>query len=76
MSQLGAITSFSRRYGGLVFDDDTEFLPLIRQQAMAALVEASVAIFVVDGQTGSTADETIAAWLRQQPTSAASCKQM
>ena len=27
--------------GGLVFDDDTEFLPLIRQQAMAALSEAS-----------------------------------
>jgi GTP-binding protein len=54
--------------GGLVFDDDTEFLPLIRQQAMAALAEASVAIFVVDGQTGSTAaDEMIAAWLRQQP---------
>jgi len=60
--------------GGLVFDDDTEFLPLIRQQAIA-LVEASVAIFVVDGQTGSTAaDETIAAWLRQQPTSAAKCE--
>ena len=36
--------------GGLVFDDDTEFLPMIRQQAMAALVEASAAIFVVDGQ--------------------------
>ncbi|MDE5108503.1 MAG: 50S ribosome-binding GTPase, partial [Trichodesmium sp. St17_bin3_1_1] len=40
--------------GGLVFDDNTEFLPLIREQAMAALVEASVAIFVVDGQTGLT----------------------
>ena len=26
--------------GGLVFDDNTEFLPLIRQQAMAALVAA------------------------------------
>jgi GTPase len=52
--------------GGLVFDDDTEFLPLIRQQAMAALAEASAAIMVVDGQTGPTvADETIAAWLRQ-----------
>ncbi len=54
--------------GGLVFDDDTEFLPLIRQQAMAALAEASAAIFVVDGQTGPTlADEAIAEWLRQQP---------
>ncbi|TBR60081.1 ribosome biogenesis GTPase Der [Mastigocladus laminosus UU774] len=54
--------------GGLVFNDDTEFLPLIRQQAMAALAEASAAIFVVDGMTGSTAaDEEIATWLRQQP---------
>jgi GTPase len=53
--------------GGLVFNDDTEFLPLIRQQAMAALQEASAAIFVVDGQTGPTpADEEIAEWLRQQ----------
>lgn len=54
--------------GGLVFDDDTEFLSLIRQQATLALAEASVAIFVVDGQTGPTsADEEIAEWLRQQP---------
>ncbi|MCL2928103.1 MAG: ribosome biogenesis GTPase Der [Trichodesmium sp. MAG_R01] len=53
--------------GGLVFDDNTEFLPLIREQAMTALVEASVAIFVVDGQTGLTGgDEEIAQWLRQQ----------
>lgn len=53
--------------GGLVFDDDTEFLPLIRQQAMTALAEASAAIFVVDGQTGpTTADEAVAEWLRQQ----------
>ncbi|MBD2597512.1 ribosome biogenesis GTPase Der [Nostoc spongiaeforme FACHB-130] len=54
--------------GGLVFNDDTEFLPLIRQQALAALHEASAAIFVVNGQTGPTpADEEIAEWLRQQP---------
>ena len=53
--------------GGLVFDDDTEFLPMIRQQAMAALVEATVAIFVVDGQLGLTAgDREIAEWLRRQ----------
>lgn len=53
--------------GGLVFDDDREFLPLIREQAMTALNEASVAIFVVDGQTGPTpADQEIAHWLRQQ----------
>lgn len=52
--------------GGLVFDDDTEFLPLIRQQAMTALSEASAAIMVVDGQVGlTTSDETIATWLRQ-----------
>jgi GTP-binding protein len=54
--------------GGLVFDDNTEFLPLIREQALMALAEASVAVMVVDGQTGITAaDETIATWLRQQP---------
>ncbi|MBE9181804.1 ribosome biogenesis GTPase Der [Oculatella sp. LEGE 06141] len=53
--------------GGLVFDDDTEFLPFIREQAMAALAEASAAILVVDGQAGLTAsDESIATWLRQQ----------
>ncbi|MDJ0737046.1 MAG: ribosome biogenesis GTPase Der [Nostocaceae cyanobacterium] len=54
--------------GGLVFNDDTEFLPLIRQQAMTALAEATAAIFIVDGQTGPTgADEEVATWLRQQP---------
>jgi len=54
--------------GGLIFNDDTEFLPLIRQQAMIALAEASAAIFVVDGQTGATsADQEIAEWLRLQP---------
>lgn len=53
--------------GGLVFNDDTEFLPLIRQQAMAALAESSAAIFVVDGQAGlNAADQEIAEWLRQQ----------
>lgn len=53
--------------GGLVFDDDTEFLPYIREQAAIALQEAKAAIFVVDGQAGITAaDESIATWLRQQ----------
>lgn len=53
--------------GGLVFDDQTEFLPLIREQAVLALAEASAAIFVVDGQAGVTAgDLEIADWLRQQ----------
>ena len=54
--------------GGLIFNDDTEFLPFIRQQAMVALSEASAAIFVVDGQTGATpADLEIAEWLRHHP---------
>lgn len=53
--------------GGLVFADDTEFLPLIREQAMTALAESVAAIFVVDGQEGLTSgDEEIAQWLRQQ----------
>ncbi|NEO85953.1 MAG: ribosome biogenesis GTPase Der, partial [Spirulina sp. SIO3F2] len=53
--------------GGLVFDDDTEFLPQIREQAMTALAEANVAIFVVDGQLGpTTGDHEIAHWLHQQ----------
>ena len=53
--------------GGLVFDDETEFLPLIRQQVMTALNEASAAIMVVDGQAGLTAaDREIADWLRHQ----------
>jgi GTP-binding protein len=53
--------------GGLIFDDDTEFLPYIREQAMAALAEASVAVLVVDGQEGPTeADRELAQWLRQQ----------
>ncbi len=51
--------------GGLVFDDDSEFLPEIREQANLALSEASVALVIVDGQQGLTAaDEAIAEWLR------------
>lgn len=53
--------------GGLVFDDDTEFLPMIREQAALALKEASAALMIVDGQAGiCAADEEIAQWLRQQ----------
>ncbi len=53
--------------GGIVFDDDTEFLPHIRHQALTAIQEAQVAVFVVDGQMGPTAaDQELAAWLRQQ----------
>ncbi len=51
--------------GGLVFDDDSEFLPEIRQQTNLAMAEASVAVVIVDGQQGVTAaDEAIAEWLR------------
>ena len=54
--------------GGLVFDDDSEFLPEIRDQANIALEEASVALVIVDGQEGITAaDEAIAQWLRTHP---------
>ena len=53
--------------GGLVFDDETEFLHLIRQRAELALEEAAAAILVVDGKAGLTAaDEEIANWLRRQ----------
>ena len=53
--------------GGIVFDDEEEFLPLIREQAQIALSEASAGIFVVDGKNGiSAADLEIAEWLRQQ----------
>lgn len=54
--------------GGLVFGDDSEFLPHIRQQAMAAMAEAHAVIFVVDGREGLTpADKELADWLRRQP---------
>jgi GTPase len=53
--------------GGLIFNDDTEFLPYIRQQALTALSEASAAIFLVDGKAGlNSSDEEIASWLRVQ----------
>ncbi|MFP4008188.1 MAG: ribosome biogenesis GTPase Der [Spirulinaceae cyanobacterium] len=53
--------------GGLVFDDDSEFLPLIREQALTAITEAQAAILVVDGQAGPTVtDAEIAQWLRLQ----------
>tara|TARA_B100001996_G_scaffold146835_1_gene111841 strand:+ start:1125 stop:2501 length:1377 start_codon:yes stop_codon:yes gene_type:complete len=51
--------------GGLIFDDDSEFLPEIREQANLALSEACLALVIVDGQEGVTAaDEAIAEWLR------------
>merc|ERR1740130_1309679 len=71
---VGKSTIFNRvtsKFGGgaLVFDDDPDevFLPQIRQQALAALGEADVAVMVVDGQVGCTPlDEDIAAFLRKQ----------
>ena len=55
--------------GGLVFDDDSAFLPEIREQAELAMVEACAAVMVVDGQTGLTAaDEAISSWLRGRGT--------
>ncbi len=51
--------------GGLVFEDDSEFLPEIRAQTFLALEEASIAIFIVDGIQGITdGDLSIAKWLR------------
>ncbi len=51
--------------GGLVFEDDSDFLPEIRMQTFLALEEASMAIFIVDGMQGVTdGDLSIAKWLR------------
>ena len=51
--------------GGLVFDDNSSFLPDIRAQVSLALEEASLVVMLVDGQTGlTTPDQTIASWLR------------
>ena len=51
--------------GGLVFDDDSEFLPDIRTQTLLALEESCVALFIVDGVQGLTdGDLSIAKWLR------------
>jgi len=51
--------------GGLVFDDDSEFLPDIRTQTLLALKESSLALFIVDGAQGLTdGDLSIAKWLR------------
>ena len=53
--------------GGLVFDDETEFLPMIREQAEIAIRESAAVIFVVDGMAGITdADEQLGGWLRRQ----------
>ena len=52
--------------GGLIFEDDSTFLPEIREQVALALTEACAVVMVVDGQQGlTTADQTIASWLRR-----------
>ncbi|WP_287129879.1 ribosome biogenesis GTPase Der [Candidatus Cyanaurora vandensis] len=51
--------------GGVLFNEDTKYLPQIREQVELALAEAQVAILVVDGRDGTTAaDQEIASWLR------------
>ena len=51
--------------GGLIFDDDSTFLPEIREQVGLALAEACAVVLVVDGPEGlTTGDQTIASWLR------------
>lgn len=53
--------------GGLVFNDDSTYLPEIRSQALIALSEASAAILVVDGRSGlNPLDEDLAAFLRKE----------
>lgn len=57
--------------GGLVFDDDedTIFAKEIREQAMLAIDEAAAVLFVVDGQKGLTAmDSMIGEFLRKEVT--------
>lgn len=53
--------------GGLVFDDESMFLPEIRAQALVAIKEASAAILVVDGQAGlNPLDQDLAIFLRRE----------
>ncbi|KAI0566077.1 50S ribosome-binding GTPase [Gracilaria domingensis] len=52
--------------GGLVFDDQSTFLPEIRSQAMIAIEEAAAVILCVDGQAGvNPLDIDLAAFLRK-----------
>jgi GTPase len=53
--------------GGLVFDDDSTFLPEIRAQALIALAESTAAILVVDGQAGlNPLDVELAKFIRRE----------
>lgn len=53
--------------GGLVFDDQSTFLPEIRAQALVAIEQASVVVLCVDGQAGvNPLDEELADFLRKE----------
>lgn len=53
--------------GGLVFDDQSMFLPEIREQALVAMREASVIILCVDGMAGlNPLDDELASFLRRE----------
>lgn len=53
--------------GGLVFDDQSMFLPEIRAQALIAIREASAIILCVDGQAGvNPLDFELASFLRRE----------
>lgn len=53
--------------GGLVFDDDSTFLPEIRAQALIAIGEATVVVLCVDGQAGvNPLDLELASFLRKR----------
>lgn len=53
--------------GGLVFDDQSTFLPEIRAQALIAIHEASVVVLCVDGQSGlNPLDTELGAFLRRE----------
>lgn len=57
--------------GGLVFDDQTTFLPDIRAQALVAIREASAVVLCVDGQAGvNPLDLELANFLRRESGSA------
>ncbi|CAN8062019.1 unnamed protein product [Agarophyton chilense] len=52
--------------GGLVFDDQSTFLPEIRSQAMIAIEEAAAVVLCVDGQAGlNPLDIDLADFLRK-----------
>ena len=51
--------------GGIEFEDTDHILKSMRQQALVAMEEADVIVFVVDGRSGlTTADEEVGRMLR------------